>query len=70
MAFKEKLIGILLVLIGLLPFLLKIKAVGDFFTKYTFLSYFAPGEIVYQIIIVVLGVLLLWRIKAKFERSE
>ncbi len=67
MALKEKLIGLVLVIAGLFPFLLKVEAIGDIFTKYTFLSYLAPGEIVYQIIIIVLGILLIWKVRGKVE---
>lgn len=67
MAFKEKLIGLILIIVGLFPFLLKIEALGNLFTKYSFLSYFAPGEIAYQIIIVVLGILLIWKGRRRVE---
>ncbi len=67
MAFKEKLIGLILIIAGLFPFLLKIGALGNLFTKYTFLSYLAPGEIAYQIIIIALGILLLWKFRGKVE---
>jgi heme/copper-type cytochrome/quinol oxidase subunit 4 len=61
MAMKEKLIGLILIIIGILPFLLKIKSVSDSLAKYTFLSYLAPGEIIYQLIIIALGVWLIWK---------
>lgn len=67
MAFKEKLIGLILIIAGLFPFLLKVKAIGDAFSSYTFLSYLTPGEIVYQIIIILLGVLLIWKVRGKVE---
>lgn len=67
MAFKEKLIGLILIIVGLFPFLLKIQAIGDAFSKYTFLSYLAPGEVIYQIIIAVLGILLIWKPRRRVE---
>jgi len=70
MAFKEKVIGLVLIILGVFPFLLKIKSIGDSFAKYSFLSYIMPGEIVYQIIIIVLGVLLIWRRRARVERIK
>ena len=68
MRFKEKLIGIVLIIIGALPFLLKIKSISDFFTQNKVLSFIIPGELVYQIIIIVLGALLIWTLKSKFKR--
>ena len=61
MGFKEKLIGIILIVIGALPFLLKIDSISNVFTGNTVLSYIIPGEIVYQLIIIILGILLVWR---------
>jgi len=65
MPFKEKLLGIVLILIALLPLLLKIKAIADAFAKYTFLSYLVPGEAIYQIIMILIGILLVWSMKPK-----
>ena len=69
MGAKEKIIGILLIIIGALPFLLNIQEVLDFFSKNGLLFAFTPGEIVYQIIIIVLGVLLIWtfRVRGRIE---
>jgi len=69
MPLKEKTIGLLLIIIGALPFLLKIQAIGDFFDKYSFLSYLTPGEVIYQLIIIALGVLLIWTLKAKVRAN-
>lgn len=57
---KEKLIGFVLIAVGALPFLLKIDVIGSLFESYQFLNWFIPGEIWYQVLIIVLGVLLLW----------
>ena len=65
MSFKEKILGIVLILIAILPLLLKIKAIADSFAKYTFLSYLVPGEAVYQIILILIGILLVWSMKPK-----
>lgn len=64
---KNKLVGLILIIIGVLPFLLKIKSISDSLAKYTFLSYLAPGEIVYQIIIIALGAWLIWTVKPRIE---
>jgi len=64
-ALKYKLLGLILVILGVWPFLLKISSVAAFFSQYKILSYIVPGEIVYQLILIVLGVLLLWRKKAR-----
>ena len=46
MKIKEKIIGIILIILGALPFLLKIDKIGAFFLKYKFLTYLTPGEII------------------------
>jgi len=66
MPLKEKLLGMILIIIGALPFLLKIDKIADFFTN-KFLSYLIPGELVYQIVIIVIGIVLIWTIKPRFE---
>ena len=70
MAFKEKVIGLVLIILGVWPFVLKIDAIDKFFASYAFLKWLTPGEILYQIIIILLGVLLIWRIKSKVEESR
>jgi len=67
MAMKEKLIGLILIIIGILPFLLKIQSIATSVEKYKLMSYLVPGEIVYQIIIIILGVLLIWTVKPRVE---
>jgi len=67
MRIKEKFIGIVLIIIGALPFLLKTKSISDFFTQNKVLSFIIPGELVYQIIIIALGALLIWTVKPKFK---
>lgn len=64
---KNKLIGLILIIIGVLPFLLKIQSVSDSLAKYTFLSYLVPGEIIYQIIIIALGAWLIWTVKHRVQ---
>ena len=70
MTMKGKLIGLVLIIIGALPFLLKIKSISDSLAKYTFLSYLVPGEIVYQLIIIGLGILLIWTVKPRMENRR
>ena len=67
MPIKEKMLGMILIIIGALPFLLKIEPIVNFFSKYKFLSYLVPGEIIYQVILILIGALLIWRIKPRFE---
>jgi len=69
MPIKEKFLGGVLIIIGAMPFLLKIQKIADFFAKYKFLSTIAPGNWIYQIIIILIGVLLIWKIKPKFETN-
>lgn len=53
---KEKLIGFVLIVVGILPFLLKIQSINTAIGKSAWLL---PGGIVYQIIIILLGIMLL-----------
>ena len=63
MNIKDKVIGIILIAIGALPFLLNVEAVDKFFTDYQFLSYILPGEIIYQVVLIILGALLILRFR-------
>ena len=63
MTIRAKLIGFGLIVIGVLPFLLKIGVVSDFFDSYSFLTFIMPGEIGYQVLIIVLGIFLIWTVK-------
>ena len=65
MAMKTKLIGLLIILLGAWPFLLKIEAIGVLFESYKFLDVLTPGEVVYQIVVIVLGALLLWTFRPR-----
>ena len=67
MNLKEKLIGIILIILGALPFLLKIEKISSWFTTNKILSFLSPGEIIYQIIIILLGILLIWRVRPDFD---
>lgn len=67
MGLKEKLIGVILILLGALPFLLKIKSISKFFEGNIILSFIIPGEIVYQLLIIIFGILLIWTIKPKLQ---
>ncbi len=70
MVFRNKVIGVILILLGALPLLLKIKSIGDAFASSGFLSWIVPGEIIYQIVIVVLGLLLLIRFRTSIESTR
>lgn len=67
MAVKNKLIGLILIILGALPFLLKIESIGTLFEEGKALSFIAPGGIIYQIAIIALGVLLIWRMRTRVE---
>ena len=67
MPLKEKTIGLIIIILGVLPFLLKIQSIANVFTKYKILSIFSPGEAGYQILIILFGALLIWTIKPKVE---
>ena len=66
MAIKEKLIGIILIIVGALPFLLQIESVNQSLPA-DILSYLAPGEIVYQIVIIALGIWLILKVRHRIE---
>jgi len=70
MGFKEKIFGLILILLGAWPFVLKIESVNNFFSSYKFLSLLTPGEILYQFIVIAVGVLLIWNIKPKVETRQ
>ena len=65
--FRGKIVGMLLILIGAWPFLLKVDTIANFFSSYKILEYLTPGEIVYQIILILFGILLLWRVRVVAE---
>lgn len=60
---KYKLIGFLVIIMGALPFLLKIKPFSDI----KILSYLIPGSTIYQVILIVLGVLLIWTMQPRMQ---
>ncbi len=70
MGIKNKLIGVLLIVLGVWPFLLKIESVGNYFATYKFLEVLTPGEIIYQIVLILLGVLLIWTMKTRVETAH
>ena len=61
MPIKEKILGIILIVLGAFPFALKVDRIANFFAKYTFLSYLTPGEWIFQAVLIIIGILLLWR---------
>jgi hypothetical protein len=67
---KKKIFGLILIIIGLLPFLLKIQSIGNYFSEYKFLTYLTPGEIVYQAVIIVIGVLLIFTVRPRIETTS
>ena len=60
-------IGVILIVLGALPFLLKIEKISAVFLGNKVLSFLAPGEIVYQIVIIILGILLVWKVRSQFD---
>lgn len=57
--FIEKLLGIILIIMGIFPFLFKLEKISALLSKVTFLKFLMPGEIAYQLIIVIIGLILL-----------
>jgi len=64
---KEKIIGLILIILGALPLILKIEKINTPLSKINFLSYIIPGEMIYQVIIIILGILLIWKLKTRTE---
>lgn len=64
---RGKLVGLLLIVLGAWPFVLKIESVGNFFSAYKFLELLTPGEILYQVVLIGFGILLLWRVRVVAE---
>lgn len=64
---KEKIVGILLLIIGAFPLIMMIESVQTSLSQYEFLSYLIPGEpaILYQVIIILLGIMLFWSNKPR-----
>ena len=65
MGAKEKLVGIILVIVGAFPLLMNITSISDSLKQYTFISYLMAGEPIYQVIIIILGALLLYTPRPK-----
>lgn len=65
--FRGKIVGLFLVVLGAWPFLLKVEQIAKFFSEYKFLAYLIPGELAYQIVLIILGVMLLWRVRVVAE---
>jgi hypothetical protein len=66
MGAKEKLIGIILIIVGAFPLLMKITSFSDLLKQYSsFISYITIDSYIYPIIIIVLGVLLIYSPKPK-----
>ena len=64
MAIKEKLLGIILIIVGAIPFFSKIKSLETYFSS-GILSYLIPGNIIYQIVLIAIGILLVWSMKPR-----
>ena len=70
MGFKEKIVGVLIVVMGAWPFILMITSVKDFVTRNPLLNYLSPGQPAYQIILIVLGAFLLWSPKPRMQQQQ
>lgn len=67
---KNKVIGLIILLLGAWPFLLKIESINTFFASYKFLEVLTPGEVIYQIALIALGALLIWSVKARVQTNQ
>ena len=65
MGLKEKVFGIVLIIWGALPFFLKIDIIREYIESYDLLYAFTPGEIIYQLVIIVLGFFLIFKLKPR-----
>jgi hypothetical protein len=66
MTAKEKVIGLILIIVGAIPFLVQMKLFSD----PKLVPYLTPGGIVYQVIIIILGILLLLEFRRRYERRR
>jgi hypothetical protein len=64
MSLKEKMLGFILILVGVIPLLSKIESMNAYFST-GFFSYLNPGSAIYQIILILIGILLIWSMKPK-----
>ncbi len=63
MSAKSGLVGIIIIIVGAFPLLLNINSIKNSLAPYAFLSYVQAGQPVYQIVLILLGVFLLWNPK-------
>lgn len=65
--FMEKVVGVILIVLGAIPFLLKIKTVAAGAAKLTWVSWFSPGNYVYQILIILIGLFIIIERKVEYN---
>ena len=65
MALKEKFIGIVIIILGAIPFLFNLEMFSNLLSDYPTVSYLNPGEVIYQAIIIVLGIWLIFDSKQR-----
>lgn len=58
---KELIIGISLIFMGILSFLLLIPFLNDFMSDTPFLNLLIPGEWIFQVILIALGILVMFK---------
>jgi hypothetical protein len=68
MGAKEKLLGIIVIVAGAFPLLMGVKSISDSLNKYSFVSYLTAGGYIYQAIIIVIGILLLYSPRPRAPR--
>ena len=68
MTAKEKLIGIVLIVMGIWPMLAKIDAIGTAVETSAWLGHIIPAQVsyVYQAVLIVLGILLVFRRRTSY----
>ncbi|MDD5192150.1 MAG: hypothetical protein PHH54_00765 [Candidatus Nanoarchaeia archaeon] len=69
MPIKEKFLGVILILVAILPMLSKIESIKNYFSS-GILSYLVPGEIIYQIILIVIGILLVISLRSRYKAQR
>ena len=65
--FTEKVIGTIILILGALPFLLKIKIIEEYTSKVNWLNWFLPGNYVYQILIILIGLFILLERRVEYH---
>ncbi len=63
---KEKIIGLILIMVGILPFVINFSS--DKITNQELINNIVPGTIIYQVVLIILGIVLVLMRAKKIKR--